>query len=100
MGNFVDNGRPDGRISDDHMIQPPVESIGQRIKRLRRARSLSQAELSAQSGVPLATLKDVERGKVGVPQPRTLRKLAVALGIEPNQLRGEESIAESSVTEV
>jgi transcriptional regulator with XRE-family HTH domain len=65
-------------------------TIGQRVKAFRNVRSLSQAELARLSGVPLQTLKDVERGRVRMPQPRTLRNLAAALGVEPAQLRADD----------
>jgi transcriptional regulator with XRE-family HTH domain len=53
-----------------------------RLKELRERVSLSQMELSERSGVSRATIADLELGKRGA-QPKTRRKLATALGVEP-----------------
>jgi transcriptional regulator with XRE-family HTH domain len=53
-----------------------------RLKELRERVSLSQMELSERSGVSRATIADLELGKRGA-QPKTRRKLAAALGVEP-----------------
>ncbi len=55
------------------------------LRELRDRASLSQAELAEKSGVSRATIADLEAGK-RKPQPRTRRKLAKALGVEPHQL--------------
>jgi transcriptional regulator with XRE-family HTH domain len=56
-----------------------------RLKELRERVSLSQMELSERSGVSRATIADLELGKRGA-QPKTRRKLAAALGVEPWEL--------------
>jgi transcriptional regulator with XRE-family HTH domain len=56
-----------------------------RLKELRERVSLSQMELSERSGVSRATIADLELGKRGA-QPKTRRKLAEALGVEPWEL--------------
>ena len=58
-----------------------------RLKELRERVSLSQMELSERSGVSRATIADLELGKRGA-QPKTRRKLAEALGVEPWELVG------------
>lgn len=58
-----------------------------RLKELREWVSLSQMELSERSGVSRATIADLELGKRGA-QPKTRRKLAEALGVEPWELVG------------
>jgi transcriptional regulator with XRE-family HTH domain len=50
--------------------------------------ALSQEELRDLSGVSRATIADLEAGNRGA-QPRTIRKLAEALGVEPDDLYGE-----------
>ena len=62
---------------------------GQRLKRLRREKALSQLDLMEITGVAQATLSDLERGKRGA-RASTLRKLAEALGVEPKELMKEE----------
>jgi transcriptional regulator with XRE-family HTH domain len=59
-----------------------------RLKELRERVSLSQMELSERSGVSRATIADLELGKRGA-QPKTRRKLAEALGVEPWELVGD-----------
>jgi len=67
-----------------------MESVGERLKRLRQCRVLSQRELARSSGVPLPTLKDIERGATRTPHARTIRALAAALGVEGSYLiRGQ-----------
>jgi transcriptional regulator with XRE-family HTH domain len=58
-----------------------------RLRELRERVSLSQMELSERSGVSRATIADLELGKRGA-QPKTRRKLAAALGVEPWELVG------------
>ncbi len=62
---------------------------GQRLRRLRREKALTQQDLVGMTGVAQATLSDLERGKRGA-RASTLRKLAEALGVEPKELMKEE----------
>ena len=57
----------------------------QRLKTLRQQRVLTLRELEERSGVAYNTIWHLENGKRGA-QPRTLRKLARALGVEPEEL--------------
>jgi transcriptional regulator with XRE-family HTH domain len=66
------------------------ETFGQRLRRLRDDRYLSQAELSERAGIARAGLSRLENDQT-VPIQRTIRRLAEALGIDPHQLiRPEE----------
>jgi transcriptional regulator with XRE-family HTH domain len=56
-----------------------------RLRELRERASFSQMELSERSGVSRATIADLELGKRGA-RPKTRRKLAKALGVEPREL--------------
>jgi transcriptional regulator with XRE-family HTH domain len=58
------------------------------LRELREERVLSQRELAEQAGVSPKTILDIEQGRIN-PQPRTLRKIAEALGIEPGRLAEE-----------
>jgi transcriptional regulator with XRE-family HTH domain len=62
-----------------------VEVNVQRLKTLRQQRVLTLRELEERSGVAYNTIWHLENGKRGA-QPRTLRKLARALGVEPEEL--------------
>ena len=56
-----------------------------RLKELRRERVLSLRELEERSGVSYNTIWRLEDGRQGA-HPRTIRRLAEALGVEPGQL--------------
>ena len=62
---------------------------GQRLRRLRREKALSQLDLVGMTSIAQATLSDLERGKRGA-RVSTLRKLAEALGVEPKELMEDE----------
>ena len=57
----------------------------ERLKELRRERVLSLRELEEKSGVSHNTICRIEDGRQGA-HPRTVRKLAEALGVAPNEL--------------
>ena len=60
-----------------------------RLRELRRQRVLSMRELEQRSGVSYNTIWRLENGLTGA-QPRTIRRLAEALAVEPNELiKGE-----------
>jgi transcriptional regulator with XRE-family HTH domain len=56
-----------------------------KLRELRQRRVLTLRELEARSGVSYNTIWRLENGKGGA-QPRTIRKLAAALGVEPEAL--------------
>jgi transcriptional regulator with XRE-family HTH domain len=62
---------------------------GTRLRRLRRERALSQRDLSRLTGVAFDTISRLETGKQEA-QPKTIRKLAEALRVEPKELMKEE----------
>jgi transcriptional regulator with XRE-family HTH domain len=62
---------------------------GSRLRTLRKERALSQRDLACTSGVGSVTISELERG-VREAQPRTIRKLAEALGVEPKELMKEQ----------
>jgi transcriptional regulator with XRE-family HTH domain len=62
-----------------------VEVNVDRLRALRHQRVLTLRELEQRSGVAYNTIWHLENGKRGA-QPRTLRKLARALDVEPEEL--------------
>ncbi len=61
-----------------------------RLRELRRLRVLSMRELEELSGVSYNTIWRLETGRTGA-QPRTIRRIASALGVEPAELvKGEQ----------
>jgi transcriptional regulator with XRE-family HTH domain len=61
----------------------------QRLRELRRQKVLSMRELEEMSGVSYNTIWRLETGKTGA-QPRTIRRIAAALGVDPAELVKEE----------
>jgi transcriptional regulator with XRE-family HTH domain len=57
----------------------------ERLKELRREQVLSLRELEDRSGVSYNTIWRIEDGRQGA-HPRTVRKLADALGVKPSEL--------------
>jgi transcriptional regulator with XRE-family HTH domain len=56
-----------------------------RLRRLRQARLLTQAELAARIGATAETVNRLERGKYAA-RASTIRRLAAALAVEPTEL--------------
>ncbi len=62
--------------------------IGERLKKQRTRRALTQAELAERSGVTTATVARIERDEIE-PRMTTLRKLAGGLEVDPAELVGD-----------
>ena len=61
-----------------------------RLRKVRDMRLLSQRELAERAGLSPTTILKLESGRVDEPHPRTIRKLADALEVDPAELvRGE-----------
>ncbi|MDD5038281.1 MAG: helix-turn-helix transcriptional regulator [Dehalococcoidales bacterium] len=60
------------------------------VRRLRQLRALSQRELAARARLSLTTVNRIETGQ-RKPMPRTVRKLAEALGVSPEELLSEQT---------
>ena len=59
------------------------------VRRLRVLRALSQRELAARAKLSVTTVNRIETGQ-RKPMPRTIRKLAEALGVVPEELLAEQ----------
>jgi transcriptional regulator with XRE-family HTH domain len=63
---------------------------GDRLRKVRDERLLSQRELAERAGLSPTTILKLETARVDEPHPRTIRKLADALEVDPDELlRGE-----------
>ncbi len=62
-----------------------VEVNVTKLRELRQRRVLTLHELEERSGVSYNTIWRLENGRTGA-QPRTIRKLAAALGVEAEEL--------------
>jgi transcriptional regulator with XRE-family HTH domain len=61
----------------------------EKLRGLRRQRVMTLRELQEKSGVAHKTIWRLENGRGGA-QPRTIRKLAAALDVEPQELIAEK----------
>jgi transcriptional regulator with XRE-family HTH domain len=59
---------------------------GEKLKEVRDRRLLSQRELAEKAGLSPTTILKLEDDRVQEPHPRTIRKLAEALGVDPAEL--------------
>lgn len=59
------------------------------LRELREDLALSMRELSNKSGVGHNTIYRIENGRTDA-QPKTIRKLAEALGVSPRELQGRK----------
>jgi transcriptional regulator with XRE-family HTH domain len=66
-----------------------MEVNAQRLRELREQQILSMRDLEERSGVSHHTIWRLENGKTGA-HPRTLRRLAEALDVDPQELVKEE----------
>lgn len=62
-----------------------ASSIGKNVRRLRDARTLTQAELASAAGTGLHSVNDIEKGK-RLPTLVTVRRIALALGATVDDL--------------
>ena len=60
--------------------------IGENVAAIRRRRMWTQARLADEAGVSPTTISGIESGRISRPHFGTLRKLAGALGAEPEEL--------------
>ena len=69
------------------------DTVATRLRYARQRRAMTQAALSAATGVTEAAISKIENGASLRPQMGTMRKLAAALGVEPGWLlTGDESL--------
>ena len=66
-------------------------ALGERVRRLRTERALSQSELAVAAGVTKLTISRIERD-IKFPHPKTLRNLAEALGVRPVDLADPDEV--------
>lgn len=72
-----------------------MDSFGERVRQLRQANVMTQAELAEKAGLSWITVARLETGKGGAnPRPATVRALATALKVSPTWLlMGDEGEA-------
>lgn len=63
-------------------------TLGERLRRLRRLRDMSQTELASKAGMSPSYLSDLERGVRGAPTAPVLEALADGLDVTVDELLG------------
>jgi len=74
--------------------------VAERLKILREKAGFTQTDLSEKSGLPVATIRDIEQGK-RLPAWPTLRRLSIGLGVSVgawDDLEDEESPRKTKVS--
>jgi tetratricopeptide (TPR) repeat protein/transcriptional regulator with XRE-family HTH domain len=64
---------------------PSSEAFGDKLEKLRKDRFLSRQALASASGVPYATIRDLEHGKTRAPRLSTIKNLADALELRDTE---------------
>ena len=69
-----------------------MESFGERVRRLRQFKVMTQTDLATKAGISIVTVARLENDEGEIkPRPATVRGLAEALGVDPSWLLfGEE----------
>src|SRR5438067_13225128 len=83
------------QVGEDHQL---TESVGERLRRLRLERGLSQRDLSS-PGVSYAYISRIEAG-ARRPSVKALRMLAKKLGVTPGYLETGSDLADSEAREL
>ncbi len=77
--------RPDGKMEAAVDAMPfMAESIGRKIRSLRKRVGMGQLQLATKAGVRPETISRIERGQ-GNPTSRTIEKLVRAMGLDPEK---------------
>src|ERR671913_595268 len=71
-----------------------MAEVGERLESIRRLRMWTQVRLAREAGVSPTTVSGIETGKIGRPHFGTLNKLALALGVAPEELLDSREPAE------
>jgi transcriptional regulator with XRE-family HTH domain len=69
-----------------------METLSQRLRRLRTERGLSQTELATRSGVQQTVISRMERTEMARPTMRVLEMLAPPLGVSAHELANGQQI--------
>lgn len=82
-------GREESRVPKKRRLTPPdgIETIGQRVTRLRKERGITQQELAERLGVSQPIVSDYERGALRL-HGELIVKLTQILGVSSDELLG------------
>ncbi len=68
------------------MMLAMAKRFGERLRELRKEKLLTQEELAKKAGLNPNSIVRIERGSVAEPRFSTIRKLAAALEVDPQEL--------------
>lgn len=71
------------------MADPGPNSLAGRMRKWLSDQGWTQQELATRAGLSIGTVSNLYRGKIDLPHPRTIRKIATALGKSPVQVLQE-----------
>lgn len=77
-------------VSEAIYREEMADTVGNRIRRLRKAAGLKQGELAKEAKIPQSTLSDIENGRTSVPGGKISIQLARALRVQPGALLSED----------
>ena len=69
-------------------------TVGSKLVAIRERRMWTQVRLAEEAGVSPTTVSGIENGRISRPHFGTLRKLAAALGVEPQELVSGPDVVE------
>ncbi len=72
-------------------------TVGRTLVVIRERRMWTQVRLAREAGVSPTTVSGIESGRISRPHFGTLRKLARALGVEPEEFFSAQGLGESDV---
>jgi transcriptional regulator with XRE-family HTH domain len=73
--------------------------VGRNLAALRERRMWTQVRLAEEAGVSPTTVSGIENGKISRPHFGTIRKLAAALGVEPEALLPRPGVGPGGIPE-
>lgn len=77
-----------------------VSVIGENIKKLRKHKGWTSADVANRAGVGTATISQIESGRRATLQADTLEKVATALGVTTDDLLGESDTIKFETNDV
>lgn len=73
----------------------PKADVGKHLRRMRERRMWTQGELAREAGVSPTTVSGIESGRISNPHFGTVRKLARAVGVPPEELLADHTDGET-----
>jgi transcriptional regulator with XRE-family HTH domain len=88
-----------GRKAQQKETEPGKETLGDNLRKLRKAAHLTQVELAQRSGITQSSISRIEKGGAEHVRHETVARLANALRAKPENLTGDRTKAAAGATE-